>query len=74
MNQVESYNPTRGEWQTLPPMRSKRCRLGLATLDGKVYAVGGYDGCVFLRTVERYDPDKQTWKLVASMKVNILGA
>ena len=54
----------------LPPMKSKRCRLGVASLNGKVYAVGGYDGCVFLRTVERYDPDTQKWETVAPMNVS----
>ena len=37
-------------------MLSKRCRLGAATLNGKLYVCGGYDGSTFLRTVEVYDP------------------
>ena len=37
-------------------MLTKRCRLGAAALNGKLYVCGGYDGSVFLRTVEAYDP------------------
>jgi len=37
-------------------MLIKRCRLGVATLNGKLYACGGYDGSTFLQTVEEYDP------------------
>ena len=50
-------------------MQSKRCRLGVAALNGKLYAAGGYDGSVFLKTVECYDPVKNEWKSVKSMNV-----
>jgi len=50
-------------------MLNRRCRLGVATLNGKLYACGGYDGNQFLRSVEMYDPNKDAWKLVAPMNV-----
>ena len=50
-------------------MLSKRCRLGVASLNGKLYACGGYDGSVFLKTVETYDPVINKWTLVAPMNV-----
>lgn len=55
-DQVERYDPTSGQWTDVTPMLSKRCRLGAATLNGKLYVCGGYDGSTFLRTVEVYDP------------------
>ncbi len=42
-------------------MLSKRCRLGVATLNGKIYACGGYDGSSFLRSVECFDPVTNKW-------------
>ena len=50
-------------------MLSKRCRLGVAALNGKLYACGGYDGSVFLRTVECFDPLTNKWTFVAPMNV-----
>ena len=50
-------------------MQSKRCRLGVTTLNGKLYVAGGYDGNVFLKTAERYDPRADSWEYIASMKV-----
>lgn len=50
-------------------MTSRRCRLGVATLNGKLYACGGYDGSSFLRSVEVYDPSLDSWKQIASMNV-----
>ena len=37
--------------------QSKMSRLGVATLNGKIYACGGYDGSSFLRSVECFDPE-----------------
>ena len=50
-------------------MLSKRCRLGVAALNGKIYAVGGYDGSSFLKSVEMFDPRNNKWTFVASMNV-----
>lgn len=50
-------------------MLSKRCRLGVASLNGKLYAAGGYDGNVFLKQVECYDPNTDSWCFVAPMNV-----
>lgn len=50
-------------------MLSKRCRLGVAAMHGQIYVAGGYDGNVFLRSVERYDPANDCWTRVASMSI-----
>ena len=53
---MECYDPQKGLWSSGPSMLTKRCRLGAAALHGKLYVCGGYDGSVFLRTVEAFDP------------------
>lgn len=50
-------------------MLSKRCRLGVAALNGKLYVAGGYDGSVFLKQVECYDPHLDRWSFVAPLNV-----
>ena len=50
-------------------MLSKRCRLGVAALNGKLYAAGGYDGSVFLKTVECFNPKTNKWTTVQSMNL-----
>lgn len=39
----------------------------VATLDGNLYAVGGYDSSSHLATVEKYEPQVNSWTPVASM-------
>ena len=53
-----------GTWEESRAMLSKRCRLGVATLNGKIYACGGYDGSSFLKTVEVFDPVTKKWAQV----------
>lgn len=44
---------------------------GLAMLDGSVYAVGGWEGSFRLDSVERYDPDTNSWHMIAPMKMAV---
>ena len=45
----------------------QRSGAGAAALGGFVYVVGGYDGIRQLNSIERYDPEKNSWKLVCPM-------
>lgn len=40
----------------------------MLAVDGFVYAIGGYDGVSQLKSVERYDTEKDEWELVAPMR------
>ena len=40
-------------------------------LDGCVYAVGGWEGTSRLDSVERYDPETNTWSDVPSLKMAV---
>lgn len=41
--------------------------LGVASLEGPLYAVGGHDGWSYLNSVERWDPVTRQWSFVAPM-------
>lgn len=57
---VERYDPRTDTWAVVKPMLTRRCRLGVATLNGKLYVCGGYDGSTFLQSVEVYDAKTDT--------------
>jgi len=71
LNSLERYDPSTNEWkgESLAPMPSARPDVGMAVLDGKLYAVGGYgDGDPGdPGSVERYDFETKAWEAVASM-------
>ena len=49
-------------WKVLAPMPTARSMLGVAVVDGKIYAIGGISGTQnILGTNEVYDPETNTW-------------
>ncbi|XP_060833662.1 ring canal kelch homolog isoform X1 [Rhopalosiphum padi] len=53
---VEWYDPGTNRWQSGPEMSTRRCRAGLAVLkDRRVFAVGGFNGSLRVRTVDMLD-------------------
>lgn len=52
----------------MSPMQYARSGLGTAELNGKLIAAGGYNREECLRTVECYDPWKDTWTFIAPMR------
>ena len=52
--------PNEGFWTSKTPMNTARRYLGAATVGGKVYVIGGYNGS-YLGTNECYDPVLDSW-------------
>ena len=51
-----------GTWQTMAPMPTARQELATAALNGKIYAIGGYNSSGMpTNIVEVYDPATNTW-------------
>ncbi|EEC12440.1 gigaxonin, putative [Ixodes scapularis] len=81
---VDCYDPVTNAWSACADMSTPRNRVGAAVLDGHlyavggsngvlavdgfVYAIGGYDGVSQLKSVERYDTEKDEWEPVAPMR------
>ncbi|KAJ8274131.1 hypothetical protein COCON_G00087560 [Conger conger] len=68
------YNPMTNRWTQQAPLNVPRNRVGVAVVDGNIYAVGGSCGSVHHSSVERYDPETAQWAFVAPMSVARLGA
>ena len=65
---VEKYDPARDTWTAVASMGTKRYGLGVAVLDGMLYAVGGFDEHDNkFASVEKYNPATNTWLAVAAM-------
>lgn len=54
-------------------MNSRRSGVGLAVVNGKLLAVGGFDGTTYLKTIEVFDPVLNQWKLYGGMNYRRLG-
>ena len=48
-------------------------KVGLAVVNGQLFAVGGFDGTTYLKTIEVYDKEANNWKLCGSMNCRRLG-
>lgn len=62
------YCVATNSWGRVSSMLESRMGCGVCSLDGKVYAIGGYGGPEgHMNSVEVYDPEKDSWKMIASM-------
>ena len=67
LDTVERFDPASNAWEAVAPMSGQRSSMGVAVLQGKLYAVGGWDGSTCLDTVERFDPATNAWEAVVPM-------
>ena len=61
---VERYDLATKSWEEVAPMVTPHEDHTVAALDGKLYAVGGYNDGI-LSSVERYDPVTNAWEAAA---------
>ena len=64
---VECYNVDTDLWKLVSPLVERRSGAGAASLNGFVYAIGGYDGETQLNSVERYSPASDIWITVSPL-------
>ena len=48
-------------------------QVGLAVVNGQLMAIGGFDGSTYLKTIEVYDPESNSWNLYGGMNYRRLG-
>jgi hypothetical protein len=61
LQNIEAVMAVEDSWTTMEPMPTARSGLGVAAVDGKIYAIGGSNGNSQLDTNEMYDPATNTW-------------
>ena len=55
-------------WVSMAPMPTARSNLAAATVNGKIYAIGGVNSAnAVVNTVEVYDPSSNSWSTAANM-------
>ncbi|XP_014678911.1 PREDICTED: kelch-like protein diablo isoform X1 [Priapulus caudatus] len=65
------YDPNFDTWQEMASMHTPRSELGLAVLDGYIYAVGGWEGQQRLDSMERYNASTNSWDFMAPMTLAV---
>ena len=53
--------PMNKSWTTMTPMPTARGGLGVAEVNGKIYAIGGLNGGLPLNVNEQFDPATNQW-------------
>ncbi|CAH2324080.1 kelch 36 [Pelobates cultripes] len=72
---VESYSPQCNQWTRIAPLLQPNSESGVATMDGKIYILGGYswENTAFSKAVQVYDKDKKKWVKGADLPKAIAG-
>ncbi|XP_071497616.1 kelch-like protein 28 [Diadema antillarum] len=66
-NGVERWQPETNAWSTVASMHMCRSNHGVAVLDGRIYALGGYNGESYMKSVEYYCPKSNQWRAATPM-------
>lgn len=67
------YVPATDAWLPVVSMNCQRSGVGLAVVKGRLYAVGGFDGSVYLKSMEWFDRSLNQWRIAGSMNYRRLG-
>ncbi|KAK6009217.1 BTB/POZ domain protein [Ostertagia ostertagi] len=70
---LRKYNPLTNEWTAVVAMNNRRSGVGLAVVNEKLFAVGGFDGTTYLKTAEVFDPEANQWRHHGCMNYRRLG-
>jgi len=67
LSSAERYDPVTGKWEVIAPLNEPRRALAAVALPDGIYAIGGYNGKDYIKTVERFDMTTNEWYTVKSM-------
>lgn len=58
---------TAGQWVKMPKLPLARSNMGVCTLDGLIYCIGGWNGQVGIKQCDVFNPEKGTWSSIAPL-------
>src|ERR1051325_2687017 len=64
---LDVYDPATDTWSTKAAMPTARVAMASAVVGGKLYAMGGRSGTIYLDAVESYDPLSNAWSRRTAM-------
>ncbi|XP_035668551.1 kelch-like protein 9 [Branchiostoma floridae] len=67
------YDPRSNEWLFIAPMHEQRTEFCLCAVGDTLLAVGGRNTSGLLKSVEKYDMERDTWSYVSSLKNPVCG-
>ncbi|KRX15556.1 Kelch-like protein 3 [Trichinella nelsoni] len=61
VSNVDIFYISNYTWNSLNPMPNRRCRFGTASVDDRIYVIGGFNGTTRVRYVEYFDSICGCW-------------
>ena len=55
------------QWDRLPDMTRVRSDFAAVTFEGRVFAIGGFNGTEVLSSIEYYEPEDGTWRVAGHL-------
>ena len=69
-SQLRAFDPAANTWTTLAPMPEAKSGYG-AAVNGKIYAIGGYNGLINSARVDAYDIATNTWQPLGTLPTTV---
>ena len=67
LNTVQMYDPSTDTWSTKTSMPTARADLAAVAVNGKIFAIGGYNNNGSLNIVQMYNPITNSWSSKTNM-------
>lgn len=71
---MERYDPVHDSWTIIANLDVGRDSIGLAVLGNAIICVGGFDGTNYLKNVEKFDSESNTFDKLKSVTYPRAGA
>jgi len=67
LDSAERYDPVKGTWEMIAPLKQGRRALSVVALPDGIYAIGGFSGQQYMSSVERYSIENDRWTTIAPL-------